>query len=163
MEGRKGVPHHWKPYELFRQSSGVVSRLPCGVCAQSCPNKSANKEGRRWSQCHLPKQSKKADFCWARCCWLATCVSWKTECLDEGTEQFQLSIHHRTDQQPSSRRRRHRHVWQQWAAQLATSFCKRCLSAHQRCLWTPKLQHLGKAQTDTKSFFHSKKMQSSGV
>ena len=137
---RKGLSHHWKPYELFHRSSGIVSRLLCGVWSQSCPKKSANKkEGRRWSQGHLPKQLKKADFRWARCCWLATCASWKAACLDEGTEKFQLSIHHRTDQQPSSRRRRHTHVWQRWAAQLATSSCTLCLSAHQRCLWTPKL------------------------
>jgi hypothetical protein len=43
-------------------------RLLCGVCSQSCPNKSANKTGHRW---YLPKQSKKAEFCRARCCCLA--------------------------------------------------------------------------------------------
>ena len=139
MEGRKGLQHHWKPYELFRRSPGIVLCLFCDVWSHGCPNKSATKEGHRWSQCYLPKQSKKADFCWARCCWPATCASWKTGCLDEGTAQFRSSIHHRTDQQPSSRRRRHSHVWPQWAAQVVTSSCRLCLSGHQRCLWPPKL------------------------
>ena len=29
MEGKKGLPHHWKPYEFFRRSSGILSRLLC--------------------------------------------------------------------------------------------------------------------------------------
>ncbi len=66
---------HEEHYERFFWSPGIALRLLCGVCSQSCPNKAANEEGRRWSQCHLPKQSKKAEFGWARCCWLATCAS----------------------------------------------------------------------------------------
>ena len=71
MEGRKGLQHHWKPYELFQWSPEIVLRSFCGVWSHGCPCKLATKEGRRWSQCYLPKQSKKADFCWARCCWPA--------------------------------------------------------------------------------------------
>ena len=39
MEGRKGQQHQWKPFEFFRRSSGILSRLFRGVCSQSCPNK----------------------------------------------------------------------------------------------------------------------------
>jgi hypothetical protein len=42
-------------------------RLLCGCCSphDGFPSKSANKEDRRSSQCHLPTLSKKSDFCWA--------------------------------------------------------------------------------------------------
>ena len=139
MEGRKGLQHHWKPYELFRRSPGIVLRLFCGVWSHGCPSKSATKEGRRWSQCYLPKQSKKADFCWARCCWPTMCASWIAKCLGEGTAQVRSSIHNRTDQQPSSRRRKRTREWPQWAARVVTRSCRLCLSGHQRCLWPPKL------------------------
>ena len=137
MEGRKGLQHHWKPYEVFRRWPGIVLRLFCGVWSHGCPSKSATKEGHRWSQCYLPKQSKKADFCWARCCWPTMCASWMTRCLDEGTVQFRSSIHHRRGQQPSPRRRKHTRARPQWAAQVATSSYMLCLSAHERSPWPP--------------------------
>ena len=46
------------------------------LLAKLSKQESANKTGHRWCQCHPPKQSKKADFCWARCCCLAHCASW---------------------------------------------------------------------------------------
>jgi hypothetical protein len=34
MEGRKGLQHHWKSYELFHRSPGIVLRLFCDVLRQ---------------------------------------------------------------------------------------------------------------------------------
>jgi len=48
-----------------------------------CPNKSTRKEGHRSSQCYLPTQSRKTDFCWARMCRLTMCVSWRSKYLTE--------------------------------------------------------------------------------
>ena len=56
-------------------------RLLCGGCYQSCPNKSANKTSHRWCQYRPPKQSKRADFCWARCCRWTHCASWTADAL----------------------------------------------------------------------------------
>jgi hypothetical protein len=73
------------PLEALRAllwSSRIALRLLCGGCSQSCPNKSAIKTGHRWCQFHPPKQSKRADFCRARCCRLTHCASWTHGLLD---------------------------------------------------------------------------------
>ncbi len=44
MEGRKGLPQHWKPYEHFRWSPRTSLRpLFCVVCSRSCPHKQTLK------------------------------------------------------------------------------------------------------------------------
>ena len=44
----------------------IPTSTSVGGFSQSCPNKSGNKTGHRWCQCHPPKQSKRDDFCWTR-------------------------------------------------------------------------------------------------
>jgi hypothetical protein len=138
MEGRKGLPHHWKRYKHFRWSSRTSLRLLfCVVCSLSCPHKSANTEDHKSSQCYPPTRSKRAHFCWARCCWRAKGASWMTGCLEAGTALSPLSIHHLPRQQPLCRRRRHTNTWPQWAVSLAASACMPCSSDHQKYLWPP--------------------------
>ena len=91
------------PYEIFHRSSEIVLCLICSVWSYGCPNKSTTKEGHRWSQCYLPKQSKKTDFCWGRCCWSVMCASWmtnKTKPQKSFSFLFSVSQHdaHITDQ-----------------------------------------------------------------
>jgi hypothetical protein len=72
-------------------------------------------EDHRSSQCYPPTRSKRADFCWARCCWRAKGASWMTECLEIGSGLSPLSIQHLPRQQPLRRRRRPlRSVFNEW-------------------------------------------------
>jgi hypothetical protein len=138
MEGRKGLPHHWKRYKHFRWSSRTSLRLLfCVVCSRSCPHKLANTEDHKSSQCYPPTRSKRADFCLARCSWRAKGVSWMTGCLEAGTALSPLSIHHLPRQQPLCQRRSHTHAWPQWSVSLAVSACMPCSSDHQKYLCPP--------------------------
>ena len=55
-EWRKGLPHHWKPYELFRRSPVILSRLIYGDAHKL--SKYVSKQGRSQNASVSSSQTK---------------------------------------------------------------------------------------------------------